>query len=95
MVRDSNDTNGHLCQYLDKCALILDNKDKMPELVARFKDEYCLNRSYCECARFHMTHTLGLDAVPQLMLPSQTEWARQIIEDRDFDQLKESQLADV
>ena len=63
----------------------------MPELVERIQKTYCTTLSCCRCARFQIAQNLGLDAVPQLMLPNQNQWATQIIEeyvpesDRDSD----------
>jgi 4'-phosphopantetheinyl transferase EntD len=63
----------------------------MPELVSRIKDTYCTTTSCCRCARFQIAQNVGLDAVPHLMLPNQTEWASQILaecvpeSDRDSD----------
>lgn len=73
----------HQCPFNNQCVLINQNQSKMPGLIHRVQENYCTLKSCFKCARFCVYRALGIDAVPELMLPTQTEWAKQIIEEFD------------
>ncbi|MCK5783541.1 MAG: hypothetical protein KAH06_03790 [Desulfobacterales bacterium] len=68
------------CPFLSQCALIHENRTKMPDLIARIEDDYCTKAAF-RCARFQVCQTIGVNVVPPLLLPDQIDWARQIIEE--------------
>ena len=78
---------------MDTCALLHQNRTKMPELITRIQDTYCTKPARSECARFQIAQSVGLEKVPPLMLPEQMEWAQQIIEECDLE--ADGQLAGV
>lgn len=78
---DAQSDKTTVCSFLGECAFIRENQTTMPKLVARTKHNYCLQPAYCWCARFKVGRTLGIGAVPPLMLPGQLNWARQVIEE--------------
>jgi hypothetical protein len=84
-----------VCPRLEQCHFIRENQIKMPELVARTQHNYCTQSAHSRCARFYITQLLGTEAVPSLMLPSQFEWAQQVIEEFGNDLEKDGQLSEV
>lgn len=76
-----SETTDCQCPFLSLCNFVRDNKTKFPDLVARIQNNYCSKPACCRCARFRIYQILGADGVPLLMLPDQTEWARQIVEE--------------
>lgn len=70
------------CPLCGECELIQNHKDRMPELIFRLMERYCRD-DYSKCARKWLVDTLGRSAVPELMMPSQWEWAHNILDDHD------------
>ena len=67
------------CPLTEKCGFLNDDLFLgMPGLVRRFQQIYCQNK-FDECARHRVNAALGEDSVPSLMMPSQNEWADQIL----------------
>lgn len=83
------------CPFLGQCNLVRDIHTKIPELIARIQNNYCTKSAHSRCGRFQIYQTLGHDAVPPLMLPDQTDWARQIIREGGFDFKKDTSPAGV
>jgi hypothetical protein len=73
------------CPLIDQCELTNKHQAKTPELIHRIQTRYCTKTNHNQCARFRVYQALGIDAVPPLMLPEQTDWVRQIIEDSKCD----------
>lgn len=69
----------YICPYVEQCHF-LNNSETMPELIERTIERYCTNIDG-KCSRMWIFETLGASAVPDLMLPNQYDWARQIVED--------------
>jgi hypothetical protein len=92
MKKDLFETTDNQCSFLDECVFIRENQTKMPELVVRIQNNFCTKSACFRCARFQISQLLGLEAVPPLMLPSQIEWARQIIEEYGSE-LSENELS--
>ena len=95
MNETNNTTKDLRCPFMDTCAFLRENRTKMPELIERIQDTYCIKPAYSECARFQVSQSVGLAKVPSLMLPEQVEWAQQIIEESDRDLKADGQLAEV
>ena len=92
MKKPACETTEHQCPLFDQCDFIHENATKTPELIRRIQNHHCTKTTYFKCARFHVTQSLGLDAVPPLMLPEQTDWARQVIEEYDRDPRTDEQV---
>ena len=91
-MEDSTDNQtAHACPFLGQCSFIESHRDKLPELVQRIHQQYCTNET-SRCARRQIYEVLGPNAVPPLMLPGQTDWACQIIQELggESDSLAES-----
>ena len=83
------------CPFMDQCRFLRENRTKMPELIARIMDTYCTKSACCRCARFRIAQSLGLHAVPPLMLPDQIDWARQIVQECGVNFEKDAQPAEI
>ncbi|MBN1123737.1 MAG: hypothetical protein JXA82_01930 [Sedimentisphaerales bacterium] len=71
---------GH-CPRIADCAFLKEEIYRnMPRLLQRFQNTYCQNR-FTDCACYKIASVLGDQFVPSLMLPSQIEWAQQILKD--------------
>lgn len=69
------------CQFIDECSFFQEDPiSKMPNLIQRFRAEYCHN-DCCSCARYRISAALGLTYVPSLMMPTQLEWAELILKE--------------
>ncbi|MHC4291425.1 MAG: hypothetical protein ACYSTR_04355 [Planctomycetota bacterium] len=79
-MEESVKNQGFVCPSLAECSFVETHREKMPELAQRIYTDYCTNGT-AECARRWIYETLGAYAVPSLMLPSQTDWARQIAQE--------------
>jgi hypothetical protein len=53
-------------------------QDKLPGLIHRFRDNYCL-KNHRACSRRWVQDFLGPDKVPELMMPQQHDWAEQLL----------------
>ncbi len=62
--------------------MLTDNGKEMPKLASLFKVRYCTDQ-FDQCARYQVARTVGLKEVPEFMLPSQVEWAEQIIKEQN------------
>ncbi len=70
------------CPYRESCAFMRDEMFcKMRGLIQRFQQTYCQD-NFSACARYKVASVLGEAYVPQPMIPSQGDWAAQIIEDQ-------------
>lgn len=70
------------CKYLGSCGILADgNGASMPKMRSLFRERYCLNNAG-QCARFRIAEAVGFAQVPEFMLPSQIEWADQIINEQ-------------
>jgi len=79
-MKGAKEQGGYVCPFMEQCHFLLSNYETMPELVERTVEHYCTN-SQARCARLELYESLGAAAVPELMLPNQYDWARQIVED--------------
>jgi hypothetical protein len=69
------------CEYIQECPLFNNsNVRNMTELIEELKAAYCLGEQ-TQCARYNVFKALGKKAVPELMLPTQYAWAKQILRD--------------
>ena len=82
MEHSANNGSKVLCPFQTQCGLVEVLQEKMPELSQRIYDKYC-TKAFLQCARRKIYDQLGPHAVPPLMLPGQTDWARRIIEELD------------
>ena len=69
------------CVYCNKCTILTENGKDMPKLASLFKVQYCTDK-FDQCARYQVARSFGLKEVPEFMLPSQIEWADQIIKEQ-------------
>ena len=81
MGHDRNDVAEEQCPNVGCCKLIVEQGLTTPALIGRIKSQYCLNSDHLHCDRFHVYQALSLEEVPLLMLPNQTEWAQQVIQE--------------
>jgi hypothetical protein len=70
-----------MCDYCTQCTILTENGKEMPKLASLFKERYCTDQ-FDQCARYQVARSVGLNGVPELMLPSQVEWAQQIIKEQ-------------
>lgn len=77
------------CQFIDECSFFKEESiSKMPNLIERFRTEYCYGNC-SQCARYRISAGLGLTYVPNLMMPTQLEWAELIFkEERPISSLR-------
>ena len=69
-----------LCPYFETCDMIQGGHERFPELVGRFKQKYC-SGNHTACSRRWVWDFLGVEKVPELMMPQQHDWAQQILTD--------------
>lgn len=79
MSESVNETKS-LCPFLEQCDLVKMLEEKMEELSERIYNSYC-TKSPSKCARYRLYDKIGASAVPPLLLPGQTDWAQQIIDE--------------
>lgn len=94
MQDSGNTTDPFRCPYLVECKLIQDNFSKLPELTRRLRERYC-TRQDVQCARRWLHETIGGHVIPPLMLPDQTAWAKQIVDDYEADPMADSQAVSI
>ncbi|HPY77177.1 MAG TPA: hypothetical protein PLQ45_04980 [Anaerohalosphaeraceae bacterium] len=70
-----------ICQYSNQCSFLLVHDNDMPKLTTLLRKKYCRGQ-FEQCARYQVFISLGSQRVPAYMLPSQTEWAEQIIKEQ-------------
>ena len=66
------------CECLPNCPFFNGRMDEMPASVKMFKRQYCLG-NHISCARYRVYKELGLDHVPDDLLPYQSGCADAII----------------
>jgi len=75
---DQNQTLKTQCPHLEECRLLRDHRENLPGLVTRFKEHYCISHHHL-CARRWIRDFLGVDQIPELMMPQQHYWAEQLL----------------
>lgn len=75
---DKEIITGQRCPYMETCRIIQDQQDSLPSLVKRFKNRYCFKNHHV-CARRWIQDFLGVEKVPDLMMPQQYDWAEQLL----------------
>jgi hypothetical protein len=69
------------CPKKEVCTLLTDKSfQKMPGLLQRFRQNYC-DDEFSLCARYKVAAACGDHLVPETMLPTQIDWAMQIIQE--------------
>ncbi len=68
------------CPFFEQCTFQIQNDSNMPKLRNMFRVQYCFE-SFEQCARHQVALSVGCQQVPDFMLPTQNEWAQQIIQD--------------
>lgn len=69
------------CPKKDVCFLLTDKTfQKMPALLQRFRKNFC-EGDFSLCARYKVAAACADAAVPASMLPTQIDWALQIIQE--------------
>ena len=66
------------CPYMQECMILTTHQENLPGLVNRFKNHYCLKNHHV-CARRWIQDFLGIESVPELMMPQQHDWAEQLL----------------
>lgn len=67
------------CPRIDNCAFLKDEMyQQMTRLLERFQELYCQDQ-FTSCACYKIASALDESFIPPVMLPSQVEWADQII----------------
>jgi hypothetical protein len=69
-----------LCPHLETCSIIQNYNEEFPDLTRRFKRNYCY-KNHDRCSRRWIWDYLGVESVPELMMPHQYDWAFQILID--------------
>ena len=70
------------CDFYETCELFNQEcASNMPRLVSMFKVQYCQGDP-SQCARSLVAAEIGRQHVPEFMLPTQIEWALQIIKEQ-------------
>ena len=80
MQKEKVDSQTELCPHLKSCNMIQHDHEKFPELIERFKQNYCLQKHH-RCSRRWIWDFLGFEKVPELMMPHQHDWAQQVLID--------------
>lgn len=75
------------CSLIEQCQFLIQNEENMPKLRNLFRERYCLG-SFDQCARYQVGISTGLKNVPEFMLPTQNEWACQIIQEIKLEQIE-------
>ena len=68
------------CPFFEQCTFQIQNHANMPKLKNMFRVQYCFV-SFEQCARYQLGLSVGCQRGPDFMLPTQNEWAQQIIQD--------------
>jgi hypothetical protein len=70
------------CPLFERCAFLKDDTfRKMQGLIHRFQETYC-HDNFSGCARYKIASVLGESFVPAPMMPTQIDWARQVLSDQ-------------
>lgn len=65
------------CEFSSRCAVFL-GRSVQPEEAMRYRDHYCLE-DCSACARWALAIAIGIDEVPDWLLPHQYERADEYI----------------
>jgi hypothetical protein len=84
----------YICLFFEQCNFVQDNAERMPELIQRTQERFCMVQD-SKCARRQLYETWGAEVVPPLMLPEQTDWAKQIRDECEGDRTENSRAASV
>ena len=69
------------CPRMADCAFLQDELfQKMTFLIQQVQDYYC-NDQFVTCACYRVATALGDEFIPSLLMPSQIDWAEQILRD--------------
>ena len=68
-----------VCPYFEGSEFCKKLKSISPQAFQKYVEQYCKG-DFSACARFMVTESLGVDAVPEAMLPNETDRALRIIE---------------
>lgn len=69
------------CPRIENCTFFQEELyQKATHLIQSFRDHYCQGR-FTDCACYQIASTLGDQYVPSLMLPTQIEWAQEILKE--------------
>lgn len=68
------------CSLLDQCIFFKDNMSDMPSTANILKAKYCSEGS-SSCARYLVFEKLGMDKVPQDLLPSEIDRMEEILDE--------------
>ena len=69
------------CRLLEKCIFFRDKMVDMPSTARSIKARYCWGDGNSTCARYLVSEKLGVDKVPQDLLPSQTDRMEEILDE--------------
>lgn len=75
---DKGNSEADRCPYYEVCGIIQNHQDKLPGLINRFKQSYCFKNHHL-CSRRWIKDFLGIEKVPELMMPQQHGWAEQLL----------------
>ena len=78
MDNNQSSLSGQSCPHFKTCGMIYALQDKLPELIQRFKQNYC-HKNHKACSRRWVQDFLGAEKVPELMMPQQYDWAEQLL----------------
>lgn len=70
------------CPHMTICRMIQAHEGTLLTLIDRFKTHYCFNNHHA-CARRWVHDFLGAEAVPDLLMPQQHDWAEQLLFEAD------------
>lgn len=69
------------CRLLEQCAFFNDKMNDMPSTAKIIKTRYCWEGGNSPCARYLVFEKLGMDKVPQDLLPNQIDRMEEILDD--------------
>lgn len=69
------------CSLLDRCIFFKDNMSDMPSTATILKAKYCSEGGSSSCARYLVFEKLGMEKVPQDLLPSQIDRMEEILDE--------------
>lgn len=68
------------CVLTKECVFFKDKMADMPYTASVIKAKYCEGEGGATCARYLAFEQLGIDNVPQDLLPNQTEKMKELLE---------------
>lgn len=79
------------CPFVERCAFLKDEVfGQMRGLIGRFQQTYC-HDNFSGCARYKIASVLGELLVPKPMMPTQIDWAEQVLRDHQPSSQSDSQ----